>query len=1196
MNLSALQKGGLNTSALQKPIQYKPTPLGVGAFGVAKEIPGTLKTLGQDIIRNIGSMGVSIGKLFGGAEEVETPQSLQFLFRDEPIKSVEQRVAEAELKLKDYGQQRQGTVFGDIAGKYPKSLAFAGVMGSVGIDLTPFGGLQKNALKALVKTKTPQQAISMLTKMGIADDLARNFADDVVRVNSTKTAKKLFDNIADLQRTTKKTLNTGALTGKTTTPLATEARLYHGTTDTAASSIRQQGFKPLTPKSGVPLTDDPNIARKFAEARARVDGGKPTVLRIDASTAKLRQPVGELGLKDREFTVFGKEIKELKIIPDTQAVKGVEKKSLKEIFGKKLTVEKGAFKGVPVVDETGKEITKIGENVPAVIQGDTFTLGTGRIIQPTTKELRATQKLQIKATKKEIKAANVAIAKAERLTARKQKIRVDTIDNIDRHTKGNTDKIIERLKKKHLSDEDVANVVLEDGTKLVDTVKVKRNPDKSLASVVTKKQISDLKLGYTGKTPEKWVRKYSVARVGEKTGDLAQIYELPYVYFERKGLSQIYDTIIHEGERAAETMKNVFLKRFKDAGLFKEGGWFTADRFKLSGKEADKIGKYYLSRQKKGYKVSLSDLSTKEKKFVKIFDDIIDETEPKFYEVAKKSGKTPGKVKNYAPIMTRDDIKLADQRGTMDFITRKHPAFFSLKERVKRVPVKLYETDYRKVAARWLDGITRFNTTGDIAPDVKYLLDSDQFKKIVNEKDYETIYEWFKTTLTPQVPKTKAGKSVNFMAMFLRKTAAIASLGLNYASVAKQMLTQIPLTIIGKAPPKFHSKFAKAFGISVKDLPSLTARKGNVAIADLQGKIGRIFTGALTQFDKYNAQLSLNRLLDKEYGKFLKQGVEITPAIQDLIKKKAQDALDLWYGGMVSVGQRPEAFRSELGKFINMFIYPLTSQLNGFYRHILQAKGYKNFQTMAEVAAAATAIAYMEQAITNLSPQWSDEKEMTKDVLMSLAGNIPIAGQIAWSFAMEDDLQVSAGTSGLNTLIRKIRESSKGMAEPGEIGFAIGETFGLPKQFRRTFYEGIEIINKGGIVDKRGKMLAPVKEVDEIMRSILRGKYGSMAAKDWIRNIGEKTENRRWFVPQVEFLQNAGPDGTYGRKAELYKQFTLQEQEELMGYLSEAQQKKLDKALGETKKLPTISGRKSLESIFQTNKTTGRKNLEEIFK
>jgi len=843
----------------------------------------------------------------------------------------------------------------------------------------------------------------------------------------------------------------------------------------------------------------------------------------------------------------------------TQATKGV--KSLEKIF-----------------KAPGKAI-----QAPTVIQGETFSLGTGRLTQPTTKELKATQKLEIKATKKEIKFAEIAQKKAKRLEVRQQKTRTDTLENLNRQH-GNTDIIVKQLKKRHLSDEDIANVILEDGTKLTDTLKVKRNPDKSLAAIIKKSDIEDIKLSYSTKVPiEKWTKIGVIGKVKETALALGKLYELPQVWFERKGLNKINEPVIEAG-RAAEYLKTSFINKFREAGLWKNQGWFTADRFDLSSREAEGIGKYFLTRQNKGYNVLLKNLSEKSKKFVKIFDDIINETEQQFYDVARKNGKTPGRVENYAPIMTREDIELADKAGAMDFIFRKHPAFFSLKERAKKVPVKLYETDYRKIAARWMDGITEFLNIGEVTPEIKYLIDSDQFKKIVTEKDYAVIHKWLKDVVNPQIPETAGGEAVDFTARLLKKGAAMASLGLNYASVVKQALTQVPLMLIRKARPKLRSEYAKAFGISVKDLPSITKRKGDIAITDLQGKVGRIFTGALTEFDRKNAQLSVNALLDKEYGKFLKEGAEITPQVQNIIEKKAQDTIDLWYGGFFK-GQKPEAFRSSLGQFINMFIYPLTSQLNGFYRHILQSKGAgKTAVATAEVMAAATTIAYMEVAISKLSFNWSDEKQMAKDVLQSLGGNIPIVSQLSYALMNDQQLQVSAGLSGIANLLKKIPQYAKGEKEVSDILFAGAEIVGLPKQVRRI-REGVEIINEGGITNKEGKMLAPVKEADEIIRAILRGKYGPMASQDWIRNIGEKTENRRWFVPQVEFLQN----GDYNRKAELYKQFTLEEQKELKNYLSETQQKKLDKALSETK--PSTGG--SLEEIF--GGTSEKKSLDDIF-
>ena len=795
-------------------------------------------------------------------------------------------------------------------------------------------------------------------------------------------------------------------------------------------------------------------------------------------------------------------------------------------------------------------IAKAGEEVklPAVIQGETFTLGASETIQPTAKELRIKLREEIKATKLEIKNAKIATEKAAKLEAKEQKIRTEAIENINRF-RGKTDNIIESLKSRHLSDEDIANVILEDGTKLTDAAKIKRNADGSLAAVIKKSELEKLKANYTDELPkEKWEKRSILVEGLEVPIKMARSIELPSVWFERKGLGAIYDPVIQAG-RDAEVMKNGFIQKFKDAGLFKEGGWFTADKFNLSKSEAEHVGQYYLSRQGRGYKVALTDLSKNEQKFVEVFDGIIAETEPRFFETAKLNGKTPGKVTNYAPIMTNKDFKLIDQAGSMDWLFRNHPAFSSLKERAKQVPKEIYELDYREVAARWLDGITDFLNYGETTPKLKYLINSDEFKGIVKEGDWQFISNWLKDVTTKEMPTSAGGQSLNALSRLLRKGAAVSALGLNYASVLKQSLTQIPIMIIEKVVPKAKSQYAKAFGIDVTTLPSITKRRGDIAIQDLQGRIGRIFTGALTQFDKKNAQLSLNGLLDKEYGKFLKEGAEITPEVQKLIEKRAQDKLDMWYGGFFK-GQRPEAFRKELGNFILMFTYPLTSQLNGFYRHILTAKGATKIKAGAEVLAAATAIAYIEQVIENLSPQWSDEKGMTKDILLSLAGNIPLVGDIIYSIVNEKEMQISPALGNINNVIRKI---TKGEG----VGWAIAETFGTPKQIRRI-KEGLEIMEQGGITDDEGKMLAPVQDTMELIRSFLRGKYGSIAAQDWIRNIGEKSENRRWFVPEVEFLQN----GDYERKAELYKKFDKETKKELYNFLSEGQQKKLDSERG----------------------------------
>ena len=775
-------------------------------------------------------------------------------------------------------------------------------------------------------------------------------------------------------------------------------------------------------------------------------------------------------------------------------------------------------------------------NFPAIVERDTFTLGTGGPVIP--------------ATKAQIKAANRAEKAAAKLTNKERVVRENAFANI-KSQKGPTENIIERLKNRGLSQDDIENIILEDGTRLVDTVKVKRTKDGTLSTVITKEEIGLLAKSYTDEVPKsQWRRTTRFYEGKEVLVNLAKAIELPDLFFRSKGLQPIFDDIIKAG-RDSETMKNMYLQRFKDAGLYKEAEWFQPQQFKLSAKEGKEISLYYLTRQGKGGGTTFKDLSKKAQKFVEIFDGIIADTEPRFFEQAKKLGRTPGKVDNYGPLVLRKDMQLAHRQGTEDFIFRTHPGFFSTKQRAEKVPLEMYEMDYRLVANRWLSGITEFLNMSEATNHIKYLTQSEDFKEFVTKSDQEVIALWLRNITTPESPTSSGGKALNYLSRLVRKGTAVGALGLNYATVLKQSLSLIPVSVVGKARPKLKSKYAKAFGIDVRSLPSISKRAGDIAIQDITSKIGSTFTAPITKFDKANAQLALNGLLDKEYAKFLGDGVEITPEIQRLIEKNAQDAVDMWFGGFFK-GQRPEAFRTELGNFILMFLYPLTSQLNGFYRHIAVANGVgATTKASAEVLAAATAIAYMEQVISNLSFEWTDEKQMAEDVLLSLAGNIPVVGNIAYAVINETALNPSPVFSNFNRIVRALHGG-----EPEKLAWTVGETFGIPSTFRRI-REGMQIMEDGGVVDSDGVMLAPVTETIELVRAFLRGKYGPLASKDWVRNIGVSADEQQWFVPQVEFLQN----GDYERKAELYNSFSASEQEELYNFLSEGQQKKLDKEL-----------------------------------
>lgn len=229
------------------------TPDTVGKTG------NLLKEVGQGTARSIASAAVTIAgavapkslKPFVGPLKTEDFQNyftqglIETVFGPKPdeqgmfsTKSIEQNIAEAEPRIAEWQKKlapvldtpglspTQKFVVETLSNIDPKFLAFPAIMGSVGLDLTGFGGLEKNAYKALISAGTEIDAIRALTKMGVADDLVKIFAPDVVKVTTEKEAKALFENIVKIQETTK-------IQGASRT-------LYHGTNNPDA--IKKGGF------------------------------------------------------------------------------------------------------------------------------------------------------------------------------------------------------------------------------------------------------------------------------------------------------------------------------------------------------------------------------------------------------------------------------------------------------------------------------------------------------------------------------------------------------------------------------------------------------------------------------------------------------------------------------------------------------------------------------------------------------------------------------------------------------------------------------------------------------------------------------------------------------------------------------------------------------------------------------------------
>lgn len=745
------------------------------------------------------------------------------------------------------------------------------------------------------------------------------------------------------------------------------------------------------------------------------------------------------------------------------------------------------------------------------------------------------------------------------------------------------DKMIQRLKKEGFSDEAISNITLPDGTKITDVLKVKREDNGVLSAYITKDEINKIRESFrSGGEGSKWVKRWRAENIKNKTQSFVELYEVPQVFFGRHGIKeQIYDPI-RNAERVAATKKHEFHERL--SGI------------KLSKKEGVNVGKYYLTRQGKDFGVKLEDLSTNEKKFVEIFDGIIKDLEPDTFATAKINGVDLDKIENYAPLMTREDITIIDEGGDFDYVIRKHPQFGSLYSRKEDVPIGMYEQDYRKVANRFIEKSSEFNSLGKVVPQVKYLIDSKEFGDIVGNDVLVSTKQWLKNITSPKRAATKGGRFIEDSVRAVRKGTARSFLGLNAFTVAKQALSQLPLMIIEKARPKFKSKIAAELGVDTKVLPSILERKGQIGIDDMQEGIDRLFTGAITKADKINAESAISGLLDKELNALIKDGVPISKEVLSEALFNIQDKIDLIFGGMTRA-QVPPAFRNEFGKSINMFIGPLTSQLNYFYKNIAEAKGWRKVQKGAEVMAAATAIAYMEQVISNLSFNWGDKEDMAKDILQSLASNIPLLGGIVYAFRSGQQLNTFTPTTNIATFLKELSDYSeiqdKNTKDNIELLLRGSEVFGLPAQIRKT-WQGIDVVKNDGIRDRNGKLLAPVVRTEEQIRSLLKGKYGSLASKEYINNIGVSSSQRKWEIPEVEFIQN----GDMVRRVQIWNSLAPSDREFLYSNMSQSQRDDLQKWI--IADLYPTSTKEELKEIFDQEKNVSSQqynaHLRKVYK
>ena len=274
----------------------------VEALKTEKETGGTLsffpsalgqsvKEIGQSIARSFLATGATLEQVSkkGDIGVLEAYKNAIKTAEFKPETKFQEKLAGTKepISFESIGKEMLSIGGEEFAKKHENLSLGIGIL-VAGLDIAPFGGGKKQVFKLLKETDNIGDALKLLLKLGVEDNLAREFAPDVVKIRSEKEAKLFFDSIANVQLKTKATTKIIPEARKGIEPLAQEARkyksaedfvkgqgktLYHGTDIESASLIEKSGFKVGEAKDfglkGTWLSPDSDSARYYANLMDR---------------------------------------------------------------------------------------------------------------------------------------------------------------------------------------------------------------------------------------------------------------------------------------------------------------------------------------------------------------------------------------------------------------------------------------------------------------------------------------------------------------------------------------------------------------------------------------------------------------------------------------------------------------------------------------------------------------------------------------------------------------------------------------------------------------------------------------------------------------------------------------------------------------------------------------------------------------
>jgi len=682
--------------------------------------------------------------------------------------------------------------------------------------------------------------------------------------------------------------------------------------------------------------------------------------------------------------------------------------------------------------------------------------------------------------------------------------------------KGNVDTIISVLSNSGVRQEIIDMLKVND-VYLKDMVKFKREKTKIVSTAISKKVISYIKNTSNIKNhDEVEIKKWFTGMKNTAKWAVAG-YEVPMRFFKRlgEGFSKMINQPIRESERAA-VKKADWIK-------IQLPSWFRTPKARLNSaeiiereglkilkrKERIRINAYFMSKQgvKNIPKELLEIPLTKREgrgydELVELFDILYPEVE----RVAKIMGTTIHKIPNYSPLMLSSDLKIL-QFGSLYEIRRKDPYFSSIKERTGPTDYRFYEKDMGKIMKTWLDNAARFIEMSETTNKIKYLIESDDFKALVSPDIHKKITDWYDFVVN--TPEIKGGATV---LRWLRGRQATFILGLRYTVPVKQFLNLIDLwDVVGTMDilKGFRELYKnKQLAQYVKNSPAVIERDMvDITMTGLNDAMFEWMKKPTVYTDQMTAKLSKIILMRKLIERHMDQGDKMNYKLWKKIDRFSNDMVD-GVMGAISKSQTPTHFRTEAGKNWNMFMSQLTAKA-GF--HVQDIWFHQNPEMWEELPqshrkailksiTSLIIIAMLENLITNLSFP-DDPEDIAKDTLISLIGNFPTLGGIAYSVrsgqsyspmpVLGNVVRIFKEWSLINSSVKR-ETKEKHLKEL--VWYATG-LLGNPRALK-LFYEGTAGAIRG-YVEVGGKKIY-LRGIEKWLAP-LKGKYGSQAAKDVFR-------------------------------------------------------------------------------------------------